>query len=96
MELFIFARFHAREGREDAVAAALRETVVPSRAEAGCLAIAAYRAARDPRLFFIHSRWVDESAFDLHATLPHTVRFLEQVQPLIDHPLDVNRTTLLT
>jgi hypothetical protein len=28
----------------------------------------------------------------LHATLPHTVRFIETVQPLIDHPLDVART----
>lgn len=27
-----------------------------------------------------------------HAGLPHTVRFLERVQPLIDHPLDVTRT----
>jgi len=24
--------------------------------------------------------------------LPHTVRFVERVQPLIDHPLDVTRT----
>jgi len=23
--------------------------------------------------------------------LPHTVRFLERVEPLIDHPLDVTR-----
>ena len=36
MELFIFARFHAREGQEDAVAEALREVVAPSREEAGC------------------------------------------------------------
>jgi quinol monooxygenase YgiN len=60
MELFIFACFHAREGQEDAVAAALRDTVVPSRAEPGCWAIAAYRSAREPRLFFIHSHWIDE------------------------------------
>lgn len=92
MELFIFARFHAREGQEAAVAAALRDTVIPSRAEPGCLAIEAYRSVRDPRLFFIHSRWIDEAAFDTHAGLPHTVRFVERVQPLIDHPLEVIRT----
>ena len=59
MELFIFARFHARAGAQ---------------------------------LFYIHSRWTDEAAFERHAGLPHTVQFLERVQTLIDHPLDVTRS----
>jgi quinol monooxygenase YgiN len=57
MELFIFVRLHARTGNEDAVAAALRGVVAPSRAEAGCLGIHAFRATVDPQLFYIHSRW---------------------------------------
>ena len=95
MELFIFGRFHARSGAEAALEQALRTVVPPSRAEPGCLSIHAYRAARDARLFYIHSRWVDEAAFDAHAGLPHTVRFIEQVQELIDHPLDVSRSVRL-
>ena len=95
-ELFIFARFHAGEGREDEVAAALREVLEPTRAEPGCRAAEAYCSARDPRLFFIHSRWRDEAAFETHATLPHTTQFIERVQTLIDHPLDINRTRRLT
>jgi quinol monooxygenase YgiN len=91
MNLFIIARFHAREGKEEAVADAMRDMRDPVRAEAGCLGIECYRSIRDPRLFYVHSRWVDEAAFDLHASLPHTVRFLERVLPLIDHPLDVTR-----
>jgi quinol monooxygenase YgiN len=91
MELFIFARFHASEGKETALAAALRDVVGPSREEAGCLAISAYRSIRDPRLFYINSRWTDEAAFETHAGLPHTVRFLKDVQALIDHPLEVTR-----
>jgi quinol monooxygenase YgiN len=92
MELFIFARFHARPGNEDAVAEAILDNLVPSRGEPGCLNIHAYRSTRDPLLFYIHSRWKDEAAFDNHAVLPHTVRFLARVQPLIDHPLDVTRS----
>jgi quinol monooxygenase YgiN len=91
MELFIFGRFHARETCEAAVAAALREVAGPSRAEEGCLSLQVFQSIRDPRLFYIHSRWASEAAFDRHAELPHTVRFLERVQPLIDHPLDVTR-----
>ena len=70
---------------------ALRDVVAPSREEAGCVSIQAFRSTRDPRLFYIHSRWIDEAAFEHHATLPHTVRFIERVQALIDHPLDVTR-----
>jgi quinol monooxygenase YgiN len=92
MELFIFARFHARPGNETAVAEAILEGIVPTRGEPGCLSVHAFRSIRDPQLFFIHSRWKDEAAFEIHAGLPHTVRLLERVEPLIDHPLDVSRT----
>ena len=91
MELFIFARFHARPRTEGAVAEVLRDILVPSREEPGCLSIHAFRSIRDPQLFYIHSRWKDEAAFEYHASLPHTVRFLERVEPLINHPLDVTR-----
>ena len=91
MELFIFARFHARPGSEGAVAAALRDVVAPSREEPGCLSIHAFRSIRDPQLLYIHSRWKDEGAFESHAGLPHTVRFLERMESLIDHPLEVTR-----
>jgi quinol monooxygenase YgiN len=95
LELFIFARFHASAGNESAVAEALDAVVRPSREEPGCLNIHAFRSIREPRLFYIHSRWTNEEAFDLHATLPHTVRFIERVAPLIEHPLDVTRAELI-
>jgi quinol monooxygenase YgiN len=95
MELAIFARFHARPGQEEAVGAAIGEVIAPTRGEAGCLGIHAYRSIRDPRLHYIHSRWRDEAAFELHVQEPHTVRFIARVAPLLDHELDVARTTLI-
>lgn len=92
MELYIFARFHARPGNEGAVAEALLANLAPTREEPGCLGINAFRSIRDPQLFYIHSRFKDVAAFELHAELPHTVRMLERVEPLIDHPLDVTRS----
>ena len=82
-ELFIFARFHARRGNEGAVAHALLDVVTPSREEPG--------STRDPQLFYVHSRWKDEAAFENHARLSHTVRFVGRMEPLIDHRLDVTR-----
>ena len=92
MELYSFGRFHVRLGKEAAFEEALREVVVPTRAEPGCLEIHGYLSKRDARLFYIHSRWKEEEAFDAHAELPHTVKFLEQLEAFLDHPLDMTRT----
>ncbi|MBW3632322.1 MAG: antibiotic biosynthesis monooxygenase [Chloroflexi bacterium] len=91
MEMFFFARFHALPGNEGAVAAVLIDVLAPSREEPGCLSIHAFRSIGDPQLFYLHSRWKDEAAFEEHAGLPHTVRFIERVETLIDHPLDLTR-----
>ncbi len=94
-QLYIFARFRAREGSQDAVEAALREVVPPTRAEAGCLGLNIFRSTRDAQLFYLHSTWVDEAAFDHHASLPHTMKFIATVGPLLDHEFDLARTRLM-
>ncbi len=95
VEQYVFVRLHARGGEERAVEEALREVTGPSREEAGCLSFHTFRSVRDTRLFYIHSRWADEAAFQEHARLPHTVRFLERVDALLDQPRDVTRTEMI-
>jgi quinol monooxygenase YgiN len=95
VELYGFVKLHAREGQEVGVVEAVREVVVASRGEAGCLSIHAFRSVKDRRLFFIHSRWVDEAAFQVHGGLPHTVKFLERVDALLDQPREVARTEMI-
>jgi quinol monooxygenase YgiN len=91
MALFLFARFHAREGNEGAVERALAKVVEPSREEVGCIEIHAYRSTHDSRLFYIHSRWKDEAAFEIHAVLPHTTHFIENIESLVDQPVEISR-----
>ena len=91
MELNTIVRFLAKAGREDEVAEVMREASEAVRAEPGCVYIAYFRSTRDLRLFFIHSRWKDEAAFEVHAELPHTLRFLERIEPLLDHEVKVDR-----
>jgi len=95
MEQYTFVRLHARAGEESAVEEALREVTGPTREQAGCLSFHTFRGLRDRRLFFIHSRWVDEAALQVHAGLPHTVRFLERVDTLLDQPREVTRTEMI-
>jgi len=95
MEIFIFTRFHAQPGKAVGFEEALREVVPPSRQEEGCLSIHAFRSIRDPHVFYIHSRWKDEAAFDTHAKLPHTARFIERAELLLDHEIQALRCELL-
>lgn len=65
----------------------LLRVVEPTKAEVGCLAIHAFESLREPFTFAIHSEWVDEAAFERHATLPHTLRFLKAAGNLLTHPV---------
>ena len=89
MEIFLFARFHALPGKRAELQQAMFDVQGPTRLEPGCLAYAAYCSVRDPDEFYIHSHWKDMAAFEHHAALPHTRRFVEAVEPLLDHPFKV-------
>src|SRR5262249_8330745 len=54
--------------------------------------IHAYRSTRDPCLFFLYSRRIDEAAFDMHAAPPHTLQFLQRVEPF-NRPFPVRDTS---
>jgi len=95
VEQYVFVRLHAREGEEGMVEEVLLKVTGLSREEVGCLSFHIFRSMRDRRLFFIHSRWVDAAAFQEHSGLPHTVRFLEQVDTLLDQPREVMRMEMI-
>jgi quinol monooxygenase YgiN len=92
MELFLFARFHARPGCEASLREAIQTVAGPTKVEPGCVSYQAFQFVRVQGEFYIHSRWRDKAAFELHASLPHTVQFLSTVEALIDHPLSVSLT----
>jgi quinol monooxygenase YgiN len=81
-------RFEPRSGAEAAFRKAVLRVVEPTRAETGCLAIHVFESLQEPCRFAIHSEWVNESAFDLHARLPHTVQFVEAAAKLLTHPIE--------
>jgi quinol monooxygenase YgiN len=92
MELFIFARFHVQDGCEVEATATLLDQARRVRGETGCLGIDIFASVRDPRLFYLHSRWIDEAAFDTHAEIRDTLHFVTRMERLIDHPFDVTRS----
>ena len=92
MSVHFFARFEPLPAKEMEFREQLLRVVEPSRDEIGCLGIHVFESLREPFVFAIHSEWVDEAAFDLHAQLPHTVRFLRAAEELLTHPVQGLRT----
>jgi quinol monooxygenase YgiN len=95
VEVFAFVRFHAAAGNESAVEEALRDVLRSTREEEGCMSIHAFRGMRDPQIFYIHSKWESEEAFNVHSKLPHVAKFLERMDTLIDRPREATRTKLI-
>jgi len=87
LSVHFLVRFEPSPGKEAEFHEELLRVVDPTRAEMGCLAIHVFESLREPLLFAIHSEWADEAAFELHARLPHTVRFLDAAKKLLTHPV---------
>ena len=88
MSMHFIVRLEPRPGKAKDFREELLRVVEPSRAEAGCLGIHVFESLREPFEYAIHSEWADEAAFELHARLPHTVRFLEAAKELLTHPVE--------
>ena len=92
MAFHFIVRFEPLPGKAEEFREELLRVLPPTRAEPGCLAIRAFESVRDPRVFAIHSEWVDEGAFELHSTLPHTAAFVEAAGRLLTHSIEGLRT----
>lgn len=92
LSLHTFVRFEPQPGKEQQLREELKLLLEPTRAERGCIWIHLYEALREPLIFYIHSEWVDEAAFDNHAELPHMTRFLGLAGGLVSHPVKGLRT----
>jgi len=87
MSFHFIVHFEPLPGKEAAFREELLRVNGPSRAEKGCLRIDVFESVREPIMFAVYSEWVDEESFEVHANLPHTLRFLEAAQMLLSHPV---------
>ncbi len=75
MAYVVTAHWTAREGEEQAVAAALANLIEPSRAEPGNLEYQIHRDPANKCVFFLYEKYVDEDAYTAHGQSPHFQQF---------------------
>jgi quinol monooxygenase YgiN len=71
MAFVVAARWTAKEGEEEAVAAAIRKLAGPSRSEPGNLLYQLHRDPENPRVFFFYEQYVDRAAYEAHGSSEH-------------------------
>lgn len=69
--LTVIARYRAKPGAGDKVAAVLRKHIAATRAEKGCLQFEVSRSIDNRDEFFLYEKYVDEAAFATHRESPH-------------------------
>lgn len=82
--IVIVARYRARPGAAEDVAAALREYTPLVRAESGCVGFAAHRNRDDPDEFMLYESYRGQAEFDAHASSPHYATIArDRIRPLL-------------
>jgi quinol monooxygenase YgiN len=76
MSFTVIAHYTARAGESEAVRAALRLMIQPTRAEPGCLRYEVYVDPNDADLVMLVESYLDAAAFQSHLDSPHFDRHL--------------------
>jgi len=71
MSYVVAAKWVAKEGEEQAVAAAVAQLVEPSRAEPGMLYYQAHRDPEDGRVFFFYEKYTGPDSYQAHLDSEH-------------------------
>ena len=74
MAYVVSVTWTAKEGEEDAVAAALERLRAPTLAEAGVLMWIPHRDPEDPKVFYIYEQYTEEAAYTAHTETEHFKR----------------------
>jgi autoinducer 2-degrading protein len=84
--LVLVARYYAKSGHGDQVAAALHRMAPLVRAhEPGCKLYQANRSIEHPDFFLLYEQYVDDAALQAHRVTPHFKEIIEgTIAPILD------------
>jgi quinol monooxygenase YgiN len=70
--------------------------VSPTRREAGCVDYHLHVVEQDPNVFMFYENWRTARDLDEHLIMPHLAHLVDNVDELIDRPVQVVRYKMLS
>ena len=89
-EIRVIAQAFARSENVAAVLTVLKNMLIPTRAEKGCIAYDLHVVLGDAYQFVFFEIWESEAALEAHARTPH-YQALELAQSLMTEPLKITK-----
>jgi quinol monooxygenase YgiN len=89
-EIRVIAEIVARSENVASVRTVLKNMLVPTRAEKGCIAYDLHEVLGDPHQFVFFEIWKSKAALEAHTRTPH-FRELERAQSLLTEPLKITK-----
>ena len=86
--LYVVATVVAHPGQAEAVSAALRKIVAPSRAESTCLSYELAADNNNDHRFFVLEQWESKAALEVHMTTPHFKELVASIGSIADIRVD--------
>ncbi len=93
--VIVIARISAKTETLAELRQILKDLVVPSRAEAGCVSYELFQDNDDPRDFITVENWDDRAAADAHLATPHVAAAIAQAGSLLAQAPLIHRFTQL-
>lgn len=94
-QLTVVAHLFVKPGTEQGFLERFGDLVAQSRAEPGCINYDFHQHPTEPHRFIFYENYVDQAAFDLHLTQPHTQRWVDYANAHDAH-FDIEFWTMLS
>ena len=89
-EIRVIAQAFAGSENVASVRTVLKNMLVPTRAEKGCVTYDLHEVLGDPHQFAFFEIWASEAALEAHTRTPH-YQDLERAQSLLTEPLKITK-----
>lgn len=93
MSIFVFANVCPKPEHLEAAEQILREAVVQSRKEPGCLRYDLFKTVQGEVSFQFYEIYTDQAALSAHAESAHFLTLAEKITPLLAQALTISITT---
>jgi len=89
-KIIVIAQVFARPEKVATVRTVLKNMLVPTRAEIGCIAYDLHQVLGDSYQFVFFEIWESEAALEAHTRTPH-FQALERAQSMMTEPLKITK-----
>jgi len=93
--IYMFAKFHAKSGKEQELKKRLLEMVTHTRKEDGCVFYNLHIDQKQSDIFYFMECWRDQPALDFHMSTPYVQAIIRDSEDLTQDGIEISYMDLI-